>query len=78
MPRVLFLGPARDVTGVPRAFLPGTCVDEVMAAGVDWFGPALAALLGSCQVWVNGEPSGPSDHVGPDDEVAVLPPVSGG
>jgi molybdopterin converting factor small subunit len=29
-------------------------------------------------VWVNGEPASPNDPVRDDDEVAVLPPVSGG
>ncbi|HEV8623265.1 MAG TPA: MoaD/ThiS family protein [Acidimicrobiia bacterium] len=37
-------------------------------------------MLDRCRVWVNGdEPSGGMDTpVGPKDEIAVLPPVSGG
>lgn len=29
-------------------------------------------------IWVNGEPADGATAVGADDEVAVLPPVSGG
>jgi sulfur-carrier protein len=35
-------------------------------------------VLPSCKVWVNGEPATSTDPVGDRDEVAVLPPVSGG
>ncbi|MFP5489064.1 MAG: MoaD/ThiS family protein [Acidimicrobiia bacterium] len=35
-------------------------------------------MLGTCRIWVNGEPAGPDDPVGTADELAVLPPVSGG
>jgi tRNA U34 2-thiouridine synthase MnmA/TrmU len=35
-------------------------------------------LLTTCRIWVNGEPAEGSTRVGPTDEVAVLPPVSGG
>jgi len=34
--------------------------------------------LETCQVWCNGEPTAPNAPVGDDDEIAVLPPVSGG
>ena len=42
------------------------------------YGEGFADLLGSCKVWVNGEPADDGDAVAADDEVAVLPPVSGG
>ena len=42
------------------------------------FGDDFAAQLQSCRIWVNGEPALESDPVGDADEVAVLPPVSGG
>jgi molybdopterin converting factor small subunit len=31
-----------------------------------------------CRVWRNGEPAEREDAVTDDDEVAILPPVSGG
>jgi molybdopterin converting factor small subunit len=35
-------------------------------------------VLARSRVWRNGDPADRADPVGPDDEVAVLPPVSGG
>ena len=42
------------------------------------YGEAFAAVLERSRVWRNGEPAAGGEPVGPDDEVAVLPPVSGG
>jgi molybdopterin converting factor small subunit len=35
-------------------------------------------VLATSRVWVNGEPAERATPVGDGDEVAVLPPVSGG
>jgi len=35
-------------------------------------------VLSTARVWVNGEPADATTTVGDTDEVAVLPPVSGG
>lgn len=51
---------------------------EVLDHAADRYGPAFTTVLGSCRIWVNGEPATDDDPVAPDDEVAVLPPVSGG
>lgn len=40
--------------------------------------PALAPLRDRLAVAVDGKLSGPDDRIGPDAEVALLPPVSGG
>jgi molybdopterin converting factor small subunit len=69
---------AREAAGTGRDELPGTTVAEVLAAAVARYGPGFAALLPSCQVWRNGDVAEPSDPVSDADEVAVLPPVSGG
>ena len=37
-----------------------------------------AALMPTCRIWVNGEPAEGGTTVAETDEVAVLPPVSGG
>jgi molybdopterin converting factor small subunit len=74
---VLFFGPARELTGERRVSIEGNTVDEVIAAAVARFA-GLGALVPRCRVWVNGEPAGMDSPVGPDDELAVLPPVSGG
>ena len=49
-----------------------------MAATAARYGEQLANLLPTCRVWLNGDPATPESPVGADDEVAVLPPVSGG
>jgi molybdopterin synthase sulfur carrier subunit len=78
VPTVLFFGPARDAVGAPSATIAGSSVAEVVAAAVDRFGDRLADLLPTCRLWLNGEPAGEEAIVRDDDEMAVLPPVSGG
>jgi molybdopterin converting factor small subunit len=69
---------AREAAGTGRDVVDGTPVDEVLAGARARYEPSFATLLPSCRVWVNGEPAQGGDVVGDDDEVAVLPPVSGG
>ncbi|MCU1498409.1 MAG: hypothetical protein JWM47_2362 [Acidimicrobiales bacterium] len=58
--------------------MPGGTVAEVLDEAVRRFGAEFDAVLPSCAVWVNGEPAVGRTPVGVDDEVGVLPPVSGG
>ena len=51
---------------------------EVLTAAVARYGESFQTVLGSCRVWVNGDAADPQTVVGINDEVAVLPPVSGG
>ena len=53
-------------------------VGEVLAAADEKFGEAFAGVATTCRVWLNGEAAMATDPVGDDDEVALLPPVSGG
>lgn len=69
---------AREVAGRGRDEVPGATVAEVLDTATDRYGPAFAAVLTTCRVWVNGEAVPRETRVDPDDEVAVLPPVSGG
>lgn len=69
---------ARDAAGTGRDALPGDTVNDVLAAARERYGAEFAAVLDTCKIWVNGEPADPADHVGDADELAVLPPVSGG
>lgn len=68
----------REAAGTNRDEVDGADVGAVLASATARYGPAFAALLASCKVWVNGEPADEATPVGPGDEVAVLPPVSGG
>jgi sulfur-carrier protein len=78
MPSLRLFGPARDAAGVSRVDLPGDNVGEVLSAAEAIFGQDFADVVARSQIWVNGESTELSAPVGEGDEVAVLPPVSGG
>ena len=69
---------ARDAAGTGRDELPGDTVGEVLAGALQRYGDSFAAVLASSRIWVNGEPADSGDPIGSADELAVLPPVSGG
>lgn len=69
---------AREAAGTGRDVIDGSTVGAVLAEARCRYGDAFTGVLQSCQVWCNGEPASGEDRVGDDDEVAVLPPVSGG
>jgi len=69
---------AREAAGTAQVEVPGATVGAALAAAEARFGADFAAVLSRSQVWVNGEPAGLADGVIAGDEVAVLPPVSGG
>lgn len=73
----LFAG-AREAAGTGRDDVPGATVADVLDAARVRYGPSFAAVLEHCQIWRNGEPCALDEAVADGDEVAVLPPVSGG
>jgi len=78
MARVRLFASARDTAGTGRDEFDAPNVDTLLAMACERYGPAFARVLGSSRVWVNGEPVPTSTAIGPRDEVAILPPVSGG
>jgi molybdopterin converting factor small subunit len=58
--------------------IDGTTVREVLDGAIARYGDEFDAVLRTCRVWVNGESADQTTVVGESDEVAVLPPVSGG
>ena len=69
---------AREAAGTGRDDVPGATVGDVLDEAVARYGDGFGAVLATCRVWRNGEPAERSEPVGDADEVAVLPPVSGG
>lgn len=69
---------AREAAGTGRDTVPGTTVGAVLDEAVRRYGAGFADVLGTSRVWRNGEPADGDDPVVDADEVAVLPPVSGG
>jgi molybdopterin synthase sulfur carrier subunit len=78
LPRLRLFAGARDAAGTGRDEVPGATVGAVLAAARDRYGSDFAAVLDVCRIWVNGDSADLDTVVGDDDEVAVLPPVSGG
>jgi molybdopterin converting factor small subunit len=69
---------AREAAGTERATIDAATVGAVLDEAMVRYGEGFAAVLARSRVWRNGDPADRADPVGPDDEVAVLPPVSGG
>lgn len=69
---------AREAAGIGRTDVDGTTVGAVLDEARHRFGEPFAEVLAHSRVWRNGEPADEGEPVGPGDEVAVLPPVSGG
>jgi molybdopterin converting factor small subunit len=78
MPLLRLFAAAREAAGTGRDEVPGTTVGEVLDAARQRYGTRFSEVLDGSRVWLNGDPAEPGDHVDPGDEVAVLPPVSGG
>ena len=57
---------------------PGTTSPPSWPRARARFGEPFCAVLDGSRVWVNGDEAEPDTPVGDDDEVAVIPPVSGG
>jgi len=78
--KVLLFGAAADRAGIRQMEVP---VDEDTTLGELWpilaaQHPGLAPMRGTLAFAVNGQYARIDDPVTPGDEVAVLPPVSGG
>jgi molybdopterin converting factor small subunit len=69
---------ARQAAGTGRDVIAGTTVREVLDGAIARYGDDFGEVLRTCRVWVNGETADAATPVGASDEVAVLPPVSGG
>lgn len=77
---VLFLGPAKSLAGVPSAPLElpeSTTVGGLRKLLVERF-PALRPAMGSIRLAVNEEFADDDRVLQAEDEVALIPPVSGG
>lgn len=78
MARLRLFAQAREAAGIGRAEVPDGTVETVLRHAEAAYGDDFAAVVAASQIWVNGNPADRSTPVGTGDEVAVLPPVSGG
>ena len=79
MATLRLLASVREAAAGERSItIDGATVGQVVDAACDKFGDHFSALIPTCKVWVNGEPAERDTVVHDQDEVAILPPVSGG
>ncbi len=69
---------AREAAGTGRVVIPGATVGEVLDTAAERYGSTFVEVLDNSRVWLNGDQAVADDPVSDGDEVAVLPPVSGG
>lgn len=73
----LFAG-AREAAGTGRETIDAPSVVAVLDEAVSRFGPEFQKVLDASRVWINGDAVEGDQQLADGDEVAVLPPVSGG
>ena len=78
MAQIRLFASAREAAGTKADTLPGATVGAVLDAAVAKYGAAFAGVLDTATVWCNGDAVDRDHPVSDQDEVAVLPPVSGG
>ncbi|HSL73762.1 MAG TPA: MoaD/ThiS family protein [Ilumatobacteraceae bacterium] len=69
---------AREAAGTGTDVFEGSTVRDVLTQAEHRYGPRFGEVLKTCRIWVNGDDARADTPIGPADEVAVLPPVSGG
>ena len=78
MAQIRLFASAREAAGTKSDTLPGATVGEVLDAAIAKYGAEFAGILETAAVWCNGDAVERNHAVVDADEVAVLPPVSGG
>ena len=68
----------KQMAGTGSVILSGSTVSDVVEEASTRFGAEFSDMAKNCRIWLNGESVPGLTPVGDNDEVAVLPPVSGG
>ena len=78
--RLRLFASAREAAGCAADTVDAATLGAALDAARDRYGEGFAAVLAQARVWINGdEPAdGEATVLVDHDEVAVLPPVSGG
>jgi molybdopterin synthase catalytic subunit len=79
--RVRLFAALRELAGTAEVEVPDPSapdVDAVVRLLAGRWGERFAAIVAAGSVVVNGEPAGRDRRLSPGDQVALLPPVSGG
>ena len=78
MVRVRLFAALRELAGASEVQVPGRTVGEVVDAIAGADGERFAGIVAVSSFVVNGERANRTTAVADGDEVAILPPVSGG
>ncbi len=78
MARLRLFANLRESAGTSQTEFPGSTVGDVLDAAAGSFGDTFVAGLDAAKMWVNGDPAERSTPVTDHDEIALIPPVSGG
>jgi cyclic pyranopterin monophosphate synthase len=82
MARLLFFAAIREAAGARSLDVDAATVGEALKAATAQYGVHFERILGVCTILLGDDKVNADDWwgraLGPDDEVAVLPPVSGG
>lgn len=78
MPTLRLFATVRVAAGTGTAEFEGETVDAVLQNAIAEFGDPFADLIPICRIWVNGQSADATTPLAAADEVALLPPVSGG
>ena len=78
MPTLRLFARFREIAGTDEIAVDTGTVGEILDRASETYGPAFANGLKTAGVWVNGDPVKRDAAVGANDEMAIIPPVSGG
>lgn len=78
MARLRLFANLREIAGETQVEIRADTVGEVIESAVERYGQDFGRGVESARVWINGDPASPDTPVGANDEVVLLPPVSGG
>jgi sulfur-carrier protein len=78
--RLRLFARAREAAGTSQAELDADTLRALLDQARATYGDEFTAVLASSRVWINGEEpiDGDATVLAEGDEVAILPPVSGG
>ena len=69
---------AREIAGAGSITYEADTTQELLPRAEDDLGERFSEILQISRIWLNGEPLEGDSPITDGDEVAVLPPVSGG
>lgn len=78
MARLRLFANLRELAGSSVVEIQADTVGAALDQAVERYGQEFKRSLGHARVWLNGEPAETGDPVSDIDEIALLPPVSGG